>query len=127
MVKNMALNFRLKFKSSEDDYTIINPETEVGAIDDTENVYQIISRNLTIPVPSQSTVTQTLSFLTDSKMPESKVEMYLVSTGSGALSSYSTITQFEVKTNQVIITRLGEMPTEQITVTLMFYEKRVVS
>lgn len=122
----MALNFQPRYKASEEEYAELNYATNVSSVLGTENVYQIVTQNLNIPVPSGSNITQTLSFLTDSKMPESKVEMYLATAGNEAQLAYNTITQFEVRTNQVIITRLGEMPQTAIDVTLVFYEKRVM-
>lgn len=122
----MALNFQPRYKASEEEYAELNYATNVSSVLGTEDVYQIVTQNLNIPVPSGNNITQTLSFLTDSKMPESKVEMYLTTAGNEAQLAYNTITQFEVRTNQVIITRLGEMPQTAIDVTLVFYEKRVV-
>lgn len=122
----MALNFQPRYKASEEEYAELNYATNVSSVLGTENVYQIVTQNLNIPVPSGNNITQTLSFLTDSKMPESKVEMYLATAGNEAQLAYNTITQFEVRTNQVIITRLGEMPQTAINVTLVFYEKRVM-
>lgn len=122
----MALNFQPRYKASEEEYAELNYATNVSSVLGTEDVYQIVTQNLNIPVPSGSNITQTLSFLTDSKMPESKVEMYLTTAGNEAQLAYNTITQFEVRTNQVIITRLGKMPQTAINVTLVFYEKRVI-
>ena len=52
---------------------------------------------------------------------DSWVEMVLVGDTEQEQKDYSTITQFQVFNNQLVITRLNQMPTNSIEVKLLFY------
>ena len=52
---------------------------------------------------------------------DSWVEMVLVGDTEQEQKDYSTITQFQVFNNQLVITRLNQMPTDSIEVKLLFY------
>lgn len=52
---------------------------------------------------------------------DSWVEMVLVGDTEQEQKDYSTITQFQVFNNQLVVTRLNQMPTNSIEVKLLFY------
>lgn len=116
----MPTNFRLAYNAGTD-YVDLFPKTSIQAITDASQVYQITTLQVTIP--AVSTMTQTITITTDSAMASSPVRMVLDSTGDQAESDYSTITQFQVNTNELVITRLYSMPTGSIDVTLIFFEQ----
>ena len=118
----MPIDFRLSFKDGAG-YTDLALRTSMGAIIDADNVYKKVF--LTVNIPASNDTTQTISIVTDEKMPDSDVEMYLNTTGEQAQTDYNTISQFQVLENQLVITRLGDKPTGTIEVTLIFYEKGV--
>ena len=117
----MPTNFRLAYNSGAG-YVDLFPRTLVEAIENETGAYEITALQVTIP--AVNTMTQTITISTTPKMVNSSVRMILNSTGEQAVNDYSTITQFQVDTNQLIITRLYSMPTNSIEVTLLFFEKQ---
>lgn len=113
------VDFRLSYKNNTE-YVDLFPRTSMEGIIGAEQAFKKVSLDVTIPA-SQDT-TQTIQITTDAKMPDSIVEMYLVTTGEQAEQDYATIDQYEIQTNQMIITRLGNKPTGSIDVVLLFYE-----
>lgn len=120
----MPTNFRLAYNSDGLNYVDLFPKTSTDAIIGADNIYEITQLQVDIPAPTSSTTTQTISITTTPQMVAAPFRMYLVSTGEQAESDYSTITQAQVQTNQLVITRLYNMPTDDITVGLVFFEKR---
>lgn len=116
----MAIDMRPSYKSGVG-YVDMFLHTLVPAIDDLHTEFKKVSMNVTIP--ASANVTQTIAITTDERMPDSSFDVFLTSTGDDAEYNFSTITQVEVKTNQLIVTRLYSKPTGSIDVTLVFYEK----
>lgn len=119
----MATNFRLAYTNGIE-YIDLFPKTSVTAIVDVQNIYDIVQVDANIPAPTSSTLTQTVALSTTPAMVAAPFRVYLSSTGTQAESDYATINQVEVQDNQLVITRLGDMPVGAIDVTLVFYEVR---
>lgn len=120
----MPTNFRLAYNSDGLNYIDLFPRTTTGAIIGADNTYEITQLQVDIPAPSTSTLTQSVAISTTTQMVSSPFRMYLVSTGEQAESDYSTITQVQVQENELIVTRLYNMPVDTITVELVFFEQR---
>lgn len=120
----MPTNFRLAYNSDGLNYVDLFPKTSMDAIIGADNAYEITELQVTIPAPSTSTLNQTITISTTPEMVNSPFRMYLVSTGNQAQNDYNTITQAQVQTNQLIITRVYDMPTDSIIVMLVFFEQR---
>lgn len=121
----MPTNFRLAYNSDGLNYTDLFPRTSMEAIINGGNSYQIVALDVDIPVPSDSSITQTIAITTTQEMVDAVFRVYLISTGDQAEQDYATITQMEVQENQLIITRLYNTPSEEITVRLLFFEKGI--
>lgn len=119
----MATNFRLAYTNGIE-YIDLFPKTSVTAIVDVQNIYDIVQVDVNILAPTSSTLTQTVALSTTPAMVAAPFRVYLSSTGTQAESDYATINQVEVQDNQLVITRLGDMPVGAIDVTLVFYEVR---
>lgn len=119
----MATNFRLAYTNGIE-YIDLFPKTSVTAIVDVQNIYDIVQVDVNIPAPTSSTLTQTVALSTTPAMVAAPFRVYLSSTGTQAESDYATINQVEVQDNQLVITRLGDMPVGAIDVTLVFFEVR---
>lgn len=120
----MAVNFRFEAMQSGR-YVDLFPKTALQTIVGTENVLQIKTLSVNIPAPDSEEVVQTLAITTDDKMINSPFEVYLVEDTEEAKKSYATIHQVEIQKDSLIITRLHEMPTTSITVTIVFFEAGV--
>lgn len=116
----MALNFRLQSNAGIDN-DILFPRTSLTNIVGTDKAYEVVSLDVDIPATQEDV--QTIAITTDAKMADANVRMYLKSTGEAAQSDYGTITQYEVKPNQLIIDRLYSKPKGNIVVTLVFFER----
>lgn len=119
----MATNFRLAYTNGIE-YIDLFPKTSVTAIVDAQNIYDIVQVEVNIPAPTSPALTQTVALSTTPAMVAAPFRVYLSSTGTQAESDYATINQVEVKDNQLVITRLGDMPVGAIDVTLVFFEVR---
>lgn len=119
----MATNFRLAYTNGIE-YIDLFPKTSVTAIVDAQNIYDIVQVNVNIPAPTSPALTQTVALSTTPAMVAAPFRVYLSSTGTQAESDYATINQVEVQDNQLVITRLGDMPVGAIDVTLVFFEVR---
>ena len=117
----MPTNFRLSYNTGSE-YIDMFFKSKTDALVDIENVYQIVTVDVTIPATTSNV--QDVTLATDDKMANSAVRMILKSTGKQAEYDYSTITQFQVNTGKLTITRLYTMPKEAIEVTLIFFEKK---
>ena len=122
----MPTNFRLSYTNGIE-FVDLFPSTNVAAITDADDIYQIETMDVTIPAPASGTSapnTQTVTITTTDDMVSALFNMYLVSTGEQATKDYATISQAQVTTNQLSITRLYTMPEGSIDVVLVFYIKR---
>lgn len=119
----MATNFRLAYTNGIE-YIDLFPKTSVTAIADAQNMYDIVQVDVNIPAPTSPALMQTVALSTTPTMVAAPFRVYLSSTGTQAESDYATINQVEVQDNQLVITRLGDMPVGAIDVTLVFYEVR---
>lgn len=118
----MATNFRLVYLNGTE-FTDLFPRTSIGGITDAVKALRFASLQVTIPATTD--MTQTITITTEAGMEDAWVEMNLVGDTEQEKADYSTITQYEVQPNQLIITRLGSMPTGQIQVNLLFYMQGV--
>lgn len=117
----MPTTFRLAVNSGLE-YTDLFPKTSVNGIIDANDIYEITSLQVEIPVTNENI--QTVAITTDSKMESAMFDMYLESTGGTSIADFDTIDQVQVSTNQLTLVRLGNMPKNPIDVTLVFYEVR---
>lgn len=117
----MATNFRLAYTNGIE-YIDLFPKTLVTAIVDAQNIYNIVQVDVNIPAPTSPALTQTVALSTTPAMVAAPFRVYLSSTGTQAESDYATINQVEVQDNQLVITRLGDMPVGAIDVKLVFFE-----
>lgn len=120
----MAINFKLEYNNNST-RTELYPATSLEAVNWIDNIYQITT--MQVNIPTTTSMTQNIAISTTPELVDAYVEMYLVSKGSSANWNYGTINQFQVKTNQLTLTRLNVMPQEQITVMLVFYVPQEVS
>lgn len=119
----MPTNFRLAYTNGIE-YIDLFPATSVAGIADGDNVFEIVTLEVTIPAPAASTIAQTITIATSSSMINAPFQVILNSTGTQAESDYATIDQMQVLQNQLVVTRLYEMPVDSIDVTLIFFEQR---
>ena len=115
----MAVNFRLAYRSGID-YSDLFPTTNIEAVIDSNFLRYSSIEGVSIPVPSGNPTTQTIAIQTTAAQVASNVRMELA---TGEQDDYNTIVQFEIQTNQLVLTRLYEWPTNAITVNLIFEER----
>lgn len=120
----MAVNFRLAYNDGLEIVDLF-PKSNFSAIENAGNIMKYSTIDVTIPAPSSQQLTQTISITTTSKQVNAPVYMVLNSTGEQAEEDYTTINQYRVTTNQLIITRLYKQPKNSINVTLIFEEAGV--
>lgn len=120
-IKN-AIGFRLSYLNGFN-FIDLFPKTSIEGISGTEQMLKINSLQLTIPATTD--MTQIIPITTENNIEKTWVEMNLIGTTEQEKKDYATITQFEIQSNQLIITRLGSMPVDQIQVNLLFYMKGV--
>ena len=120
----MAINFRLAYNQGID-YVDLFPRSSMEAVIDSDNILQYTTINVNIPVPTGTPTTQTITIATTQAQVDSPVAMQLITTGEQAEQDYSTITQFEVQNNALVITRLYNWPQQAIDVELVFQQKGV--
>lgn len=116
----MAVNFRLAVREGIE-YTDLFPKLEVSNITDLDNALHYQVMNVEIPVVS--TMTQDITIATTPELVAAPVRMFPIENTELYMNAYNTISQFEVLTNTLRITRLSDMPTTGISVTLVFYLK----
>lgn len=121
----MPTNFRLEYNNGLE-YVDLFPSTSVHGIIDANNVFEIVSLDVTIPAPSSQTLTQSITITTTQEMEDTNFNVVLLSTGEQAESDYATISQMQVNTNELVVTRLYNMPDDSIDVRLVFFEQRGV-
>ena len=122
----MPTNFRLSYTNGIE-FVDLFPSTNVAAITDADDIYQIETLDVTIPAPASGTSapnTQTVTITTTDDMVNAPFNIYLSSTGEQATKDYATISQAQVTANQLSITRLYTMPEGSINVTLVFYIRK---
>lgn len=120
----MAVNFRLAYNSGIEIIDLF-PNSAISCVQGIDNIMQYSTINVTIPAPTSQDITQTISISTTTSQVNAPVSMILTSTGTQAEIDYATITQYEVNTNQLIITRLYTWLEDSINVTLIFEEAGV--
>lgn len=119
----MPTNFRLAYTNGIE-YIDLFPSTSTHGITDANNVFEIVSLDVTIPAPTNQTFTQSIAIATTQKMENTNFNAILLSAGAQAESDYSTISQMQVNTNELVVTRLHGMPIGSIDVRLIFFEQR---
>lgn len=120
----MAINFRLAYNSGLEIVDLF-PNSNISAIQGIDNIMKYSTIDVTIPAPTSQDTTQIISISTTVSQVNAPVSMILTSTGTQAEIDYATITQYEVNTNQLTITRLYTWPEDSINVTLIFEEAGV--
>ena len=120
----MAVNFRLAYNNGLGVVDLF-PKSSISAIDGNDNIMKYSILNVTIPAPTSQDVIQTIPITITNKQVAAPVYMLLTSTGAQAEEDYFTIDQYQVTTNQLIITRLYNWPQDSINVTLIFEEAGV--
>lgn len=116
----MDVNFRLSYLSNNG-FVDLFPKTNTLGIIDAEQ--SLIFASTSVQIPAYSGQTQTIPLSISQDVEGSWVEMVLIGDTDQEKKDYSTITQFQVENNQLIITRLNQMPTNSIEVNLLFYIK----
>lgn len=119
----MPTNFRLAYTDGIE-YIDLFPSTSIRGITDANNIFEIVSLDVTIPAPTSQTLTQSITIPTTQEMENTNFNAILLSTGAQAESDYATISQIQVNTNELVVTRLYDMPTDSIDVRLIFFERR---
>ena len=119
----MAINFRLNYLESINNYIDIFLQTGMEGIIDNENLLSFSILEVTIPTTSNNT--QTISISSPVPQENFNVLMFLLDTTEEAIINYSTINQFEITNNNLIITRLYNMPNDSINVILLFEKEGV--
>lgn len=117
----MALNFQLSYLNNQE-YRDIFPKVSFGSVVDSKAQQAFVTETLTVMIPPTNDITQTVAISTNELMANSYFEMHLNGTTEQDMVAYDTITQIEVKPNQLVLTRLYRKPTSPIEVTLVFYE-----
>lgn len=120
----MSTNFRLAYNSDGLNYIDLFPKTSTNAIFGADNIYEITQLQVDIPAPTTQTLTQTIDITTTPQMLNSSFRVYLISTGDQAVDDYGTISQLQIQENSLIVTRLYSMPTDTITIEIVFLEQR---
>ena len=124
----MAVDFRLAYNSGIEIVDLF-PQSSIEAVQgiDFDSGYEAIlsysTLNVTIPAPTTQEVTQTIPVTFDANQ-NNFFYTVLVSTGAQAQSDYNTITQISTDTsnNQLVITRLYDMPQDSIEIMLIFMQ-----
>lgn len=116
----MVTNFRLAYTNGIE-YIDLFPKTSATAIADAQNIYNIKEVDVKIPVPTSPTLTQTIALSTTPAMVVAPFRVVSYPWSEEEDQSYATINQIEVRDNQLVVTRLGDMPTVEIPVTLVFF------
>ena len=119
----MPTNFRLAYTDGIE-YIDLFPSTSIRGIIDANNVFEIVSLDVTIPAPTSQALTQSIAIATTQEMENTNFNAILLSTGVQAESDYATISQMQVNTNELVVTRLYDMPIDSIDVRLIFFEQR---
>lgn len=118
----MAINFRLSYLNGSE-FTDLFQKTSIKEIKETNQLLKPIE--IQVEIPATNDLTQVIQILTTTEMEEAWVEMNLIGNTTQEKIDYNTITQFQIQSNQLIITRLGNKPTNQIQVNLLFYTQGV--
>lgn len=116
----MDVNFRLSYLSNNGFVGLFPKTNTLGIVDAGPSLSFALT---SIEIPAYSGQTQTISLSIPQDIEGSWVEMVLIGDTDQEKKDYSTITQFQVENNQLIITRLNQMPTNSIEVNLLFYIK----
>lgn len=112
----MAENFVLEVRK-QIGYDELLPSTSLEALVD--GVVKV-SIDVTIPITTEATQTIAVGDIT-ANLAQAPFDVYL---SSGSMDDYNTLTQVESQEGQIVITRLYSLPTNEITITLLFYERK---
>lgn len=120
----MSTDFRLEYTNGIE-FIDLFPKTGVNCITDGTNISNNSVLTVTIPKPSGSAPnTQNVTITTTAAQVAAPFEVVLLSTGAQAEQDFGTISQMQVTTNRLTITRLYTMPAGSIQVALVFNLKR---
>ena len=121
----MAINFRLEYTNGIE-FIDLFPASSVYGIFGGANINNTLVTLVTIPPPGGvAPSTQNVAITTnDNRMLTCPFEVVLLSTGAQAEYDYGTISQMQVTTNTLTITRLYTMPVATIQVALVFNLQR---
>ena len=118
----MAVNFRWAVREGAE-YTDLFPQIEASNILDLDNALHFQTMNVSIP--TTTSITQNITITTTPELVAAPVRMFPTANTAAYMDAYNTISQFNVTTNRLTITRLSTMPTTAIIVTLVFYLKEI--
>ena len=122
----MSLNFRLAYAYDDgNQFSDLFPSTSMDAIQDSNAILSYSSVTVTIPASTAQTLTQTISTNFTAAQVVAPFSVILNSNTTQSKNDFATITQIEVSTNQLIITRLYNFPQNDIEITLLFEEEGV--
>lgn len=120
----MSTDFRLEYTNGIE-FIDLFPKTGVNCITDGSNISNNSVLTVTIPKPSGSAPnTQNVTITTTAAQVTAPFEVVLLSTGAQAEYDYGTISQIQIATNTLTITRLYTMPVASIQVALVFNLQR---
>lgn len=112
----MAENFVLEVRK-QIGYDELLPSTSLEALVDGAVK---VSMNVTIPTTTDTIQTIAVADIT-ADLAQAPFDVYLA---SGSLDDYATLSQVEAQEGNLVITRLYSMPTNEITIMLIFYESK---
>lgn len=116
-------DFRLSYLNGSD-FVDLFPKTSMESLIDGDNILSFIVIPVTIPVTIENI--QTIPLVTsETNLEDFWVDMYLMGNTEADKIAYATITQYEIKQNELIITRLNKSPVSEIQVQLIFYKQGV--
>ena len=119
----MPTDFRLSYTNGIE-YIDLFPQTSIEGIIDSNNIYNITTLNVTVPSLNTPNITKIISINTTPSMINSPFQVILNSTTEQDELDFLTINQIQVINNQLVITRLYNMPVNSINITLLFFEKK---
>ena len=114
----MAVNFTLSYNNNNN-YKDLFFQLNTAAIG-MEGQFTISTVNVNIPT-TQDTI-QTIDLSLTASQENSMFRIYRSSDDADYIKNFSTISQAQITNGQLILTRLGNMPTAAIDVVLVFFE-----
>ena len=118
----MPQNFRLMVNGPSE-YIDLFPVTDANSILINGDLYRTSTSKINIPIPDD--YIQEISITTSVKEENAPFDVYLVPKGDEITfeekNAYSTISQIKVTPGKLVITRLNNLPTTDIDISLVFY------
>ena len=115
------MDFRLSFNSGNG-FIDLFPVTNLQAIQNNNYFLYYSTLDVTIPAPTNQDVSQIININITESQASAPFDVFLKSEGNQALSDYNTISQIQITSNQLIITRLYNWPQNSIDIRIVFKE-----